>query len=50
MKHYTEEDKKYILSKITDIKWESITSTLKDFWLDWRDKNEIMKKPNFIWT
>ncbi len=38
MKEYTEEEKKYILSKITDIEWESISPTLKEIWITIKNK------------
>jgi hypothetical protein len=41
MRNYTDNEKKYITSKITSIKWEEISESLRTFWLEWRDKNEI---------
>lgn len=39
-KVYTQADKDYILSKITDMEWYLISDTLRDFWIEWREKNE----------
>lgn len=39
-KKYTQEQKDYICSKITDIPFKLISEGLKDFWLEWREKNE----------
>jgi hypothetical protein len=42
---YTEAEKKYIRSKVTSsIAWESISESLRLFWLDYRDKNERPKE------
>ena len=49
MKHYTEEEKKYICSQITSLKWDDISDSLKDFWLDYRERTK-KKIPNFIYT
>jgi len=39
MKTYTDEQKAYILSKITDMDWELIGDSLRDFWINWKLKN-----------
>jgi len=41
MKNYTEEEKQYILSKITDMQWYLISDRIKLFWIDWRNRNEL---------
>jgi len=38
MKTYTEADKKYIMSKIPDMKWHNISDVLRDFWINWKNK------------
>jgi len=37
MKVYTEEQKKYIMSKIPDMKWDNISDVLRDFWINYRN-------------
>jgi hypothetical protein len=37
-KEYTPEERDYILSKVLNIEWSAISSTLREFWLDWRGK------------
>jgi len=39
-KKYSLSERKYILSKIKDIKFELIPENLKTFWLDYKLKNE----------
>jgi len=37
MKTYTEAEKKYIMSKIPDMKWDCIPEGIKDFWINYRN-------------
>jgi len=37
---FTEEEKKYILSKITDIEWKNISNSLKLFWIEYRNNQK----------
>jgi hypothetical protein len=39
-KEYTLEEKTYIMSKIPDMKWKNISDIIRDFWLEWKKKNE----------
>lgn len=34
---YTEEQIKFIMSKIPDIKWEDIPNELKQFWVNYKN-------------
>lgn len=40
MREYTDDEKKYIMSKIPNMKWSQISETLRMFWIEWRLKNE----------
>ncbi len=46
MKQYTRVEKAYILSKIKGIKWENISESLRDFWVEWRLKQKDYEKSN----
>ena len=35
---YTQEEKDYICSKITDMSFKLIPESLREFWLEWREK------------
>lgn len=35
--NYTEEQKEYILSKVTDINWEDMPKSIKDFWVNYKN-------------
>jgi len=37
MKAYTEADKKYIMSKVTGIRWEAMPESLKQFWINYKN-------------
>jgi hypothetical protein len=40
MKKYTNVEKAFILSKIKGIKWEEISESLRDFWVEWKKNNK----------
>lgn len=40
VRKYTQEEKQYICSKITNMSFERIPNSLKEFWLEWREKQE----------
>jgi len=40
MKTYTEADKKYIMSKVKDIRFDAIPEGIKDFWINWKNKEK----------
>ena len=42
MKKYTKIEREYICSKVKRIKWSQISESLRDFWVDYRNK-EIIK-------
>jgi hypothetical protein len=39
-KKYTQDEIDYISSKIPDIEFYLISDGLREFWLEWREKNE----------
>ena len=39
-KFYSKVDQRYITKKIPDIPWTQISESLRQFWIDWRDKHQ----------